>query len=73
MALTIQAVYEGGVLRPAVPLPPNLEGKHVWVTIHVDAEPDRVEKAYGLLGWTGDADTVRRVALDPEFDVLESP
>jgi hypothetical protein len=31
-----------------------------------------VRRAYGLLGWTGDAETVRRVALDPEFGVLES-
>jgi hypothetical protein len=31
-----------------------------------------VNKAYGLLGWTGDPETVRRVALDLEFDILES-
>jgi predicted DNA-binding antitoxin AbrB/MazE fold protein len=68
MALTIEAVYENGVLKPDRPLPFVQEGTRVWLTLHVVAEEDRVRKAYGLLGWTGDAETVRRVALDPEFD-----
>jgi predicted DNA-binding antitoxin AbrB/MazE fold protein len=73
MALTIEAVFENGVLKPVQPLPFIGEGTRVWLTLHTAAEADRVRKAYGLLGWTGDAETVRRVALDPEFDVLESP
>jgi predicted DNA-binding antitoxin AbrB/MazE fold protein len=73
MAITVEAVYESGVLRPVQSLPLILEGSRVWVTLHVAAEASRVEKAYGLLGWTGDVEIVRRVALDPEFDVLENP
>jgi predicted DNA-binding antitoxin AbrB/MazE fold protein len=73
MAITVEAVYENGVLRPVQPLPVILNGKRVWVTLHIDAEPDRVQKAYGLIGWTGDAKSVERVALDPEFDILEGP
>jgi predicted DNA-binding antitoxin AbrB/MazE fold protein len=73
MSLTVEAIYENGVLKPVQPLPAIQEGARVWLTLHVDAEEDRVSKAYGLLGWTGDADTVRRVALDPEFGILESP
>jgi predicted DNA-binding antitoxin AbrB/MazE fold protein len=73
MALTIEATYENGVLKPVQPLPAIQEGERVWLTLHVAAESDRVRAAYGLLGWTGDAETVRRVALDPEFDILESP
>jgi predicted DNA-binding antitoxin AbrB/MazE fold protein len=73
MALTIEAIYENGVLKPVRPLPFVQEGAHMWLTLHVAAEQDRVTKAYGLLGWTGDAETVRRVALDPDFDILESP
>ena len=73
MALTIEAVYENGVLKPVQPLPAFSEGTRIWLTLHTIAEADRVSKAYGLLGWTGDAETVRRVALDPEFDILESP
>lgn len=73
MAITIEAIYENGVLKPVKHLPAFSEGTHIWLTLHTDSEPDRVSKAYGLLGWTGDAETVRRVALDPEFDILESP
>ena len=73
MALTIEAVYENGVLKPVRPLPAIAEGTHIWLTLHTAAEEERAHKAYGLLGWTGDADAVRRVALDPEFDVLEGP
>ncbi len=73
MALTIEATYENGVLKPVQSLPEIQEGKRVWLTLHIDAEEDPVRKAYGLIGWTGDAETVRRVALDPEFDILESP
>jgi predicted DNA-binding antitoxin AbrB/MazE fold protein len=71
MSLTVEAVYENGALRPVQPLPPITEGTRVWVTLHVAAEGDRVAKAYGLIGWTGDVETVRRVAQDAEFDVLE--
>jgi predicted DNA-binding antitoxin AbrB/MazE fold protein len=73
MALTIEATYENGVLKPVQSLPLIQEGTRVWLTLHIPAEEDRVRKAYGLIGWTGDAETVRRVALDPEFDILESP
>ena len=73
MAITIEAVYENGVLKPVQPLPVLPEGARIWLTLHVEAEPDSVQASYGLLGWTGDAETVRRVALDPEFDILESP
>jgi predicted DNA-binding antitoxin AbrB/MazE fold protein len=73
MALTIETVYENGVFKPVQPLPAISEGTRIWLTLHTDAEEDRVRKAYGLIGWTGDAETVRRVALDPEFDILEGP
>jgi predicted DNA-binding antitoxin AbrB/MazE fold protein len=73
MAITVEAVYEDGVLKLAQSLPACLDGQRVWITLHVDSEPDRVQSAYGLIGWTGDAETVRRVALDPEFDAPEEP
>jgi len=73
MAITIEAVYENGVLKPTQPLPLITEGSRLWVTLHIAAVEDPVRKSYGLLGWTGDAETVRRVALDPDFDALEGP
>jgi hypothetical protein len=61
------------VLKPVQPLPAIDEGARIWLTLRIAAENDRVRAAYGLLGWRGDAETVERVALDPEFDILESP
>ena len=68
--LIIEAVYEDGVLKPNQPLPLQ-EHEKVQITIH--SAVSRVQATYGLLGWTGDAETVRRIALDPEFGILESP
>ncbi len=64
MPLTVEAVYENGVLKPAQPLPLK-EHERVQVTVH-SPPPDIVE-AYGIMGWKGDAETLRRIALDPEF------
>jgi predicted DNA-binding antitoxin AbrB/MazE fold protein len=40
MALTIEATYENGVLKPVQPLPLIQEGTHLWLTIHIAAEED---------------------------------
>ena len=83
MPLTVEATYENGTLKLAQPLPLK-EHEKLQVTIHVpvttvktpaeiQAALDAVQRSYGLLGWTSDAETVRRVALDPEFGIEESP
>ena len=81
MAITIDAIYENGVLKPAEPLPLK-EQERVRVTVELMKEravtpPDEAERivrrSYGLLGWTGDVKTLRRVIEDPEFSLLESP
>ena len=70
MAIVVEATYENGVLKPAQPLP---LAEHEKVEITVDTALSRVEATFGLLGWKGDAETVRRVALDPEFGLEECP
>jgi predicted DNA-binding antitoxin AbrB/MazE fold protein len=81
MAITIEATYENGVLKPAEPLPLK-EHEQVRLTVEsakdsAASSPDEAERivrrSYGLLGWTGDVETLRRVAEDPEFALLESP
>ena len=72
MAITLEATFEDGMLKLSEPVPLT-EHQRVRVTIHTQAERDRVKQTYGLLGWKGDAATVQRIALDPEFDILESP
>lgn len=81
MLITIEATYEDGVLKLERPLPLQ-EREKVRVTVQ-SAPPapaasagdatNPVRRSYGLLGWKGDAETVRRVALDPEFDIHEAP
>lgn len=73
MSITIEAMYEDGVLKPIHPLPLT-EHTKVRVTIDEDAawRSGRVRATYGLLGWKGDAEALRRVALDPEFGIEEA-
>ena len=73
--LIVEAIYENGVLKPNNPLPLQEHAK-VQVTVHVPVTPQQaleaVKKGYGLLRWTGDAETLRQVAEDDEFGILES-
>jgi predicted DNA-binding antitoxin AbrB/MazE fold protein len=68
--LIVEAIYENGVLKPARPLPLK-EHEKVRVTIETPASP--ILQAYGIMGWTGDAETLERIALDPEFLPEEAP
>jgi predicted DNA-binding antitoxin AbrB/MazE fold protein len=76
MPLTVEAIYENGVLKPAQPLP-LLEREKVHLTVHTLADTQvalqAVEQSYGLLAWRGDCETLERIALDDEFSILESP
>ena len=70
MSLTIEAVYEGGVLKPTQPLALR---EHEKVQVTIDSAVDAVRRTAGLLGWQGDAETVERLAVDEEFGVKEAP
>jgi predicted DNA-binding antitoxin AbrB/MazE fold protein len=70
MTITIDAVYEDGVLKPAEPLP---LAEHEKVRVIVQPELNVAERSAGMIRWTGDAETLERLALDPEFGILESP
>jgi predicted DNA-binding antitoxin AbrB/MazE fold protein len=69
MTLTIEAVYENGVLKPAQPLPLP---EHAKVQIMVKAAVSRVRQTAGLIGWTGSQEDADFVALSPELDPQES-
>jgi predicted DNA-binding antitoxin AbrB/MazE fold protein len=70
MTLTVEAVYENGVLKPAQPLPLR-EHEKVRVTVQQVESP--LLQAYGIMGWTGDHETLERIALDAEFLLEEAP
>lgn len=68
MALTVEATYENGSLRLDQPLPLK-EQEKVRVTVHILSRG--ILDNYGLLGWTGDAETLRYLAEDVELDPQE--
>jgi predicted DNA-binding antitoxin AbrB/MazE fold protein len=70
MCIEVSATYENGILKLDGPLPFE---EHQRVTVTVGEEVSRVDATYGLLGWTGDPQVLRRIALEDEFDVANSP
>ena len=69
MDITIDAVYENGVLKPSQPLPLK-ERERVEVTIK--PKTSWVEETAGIIGWTGSHEELRYFALDTELDPEES-
>lgn len=69
MTLTVEAVYEDGVLKPVEPLPLK---EREQVEISIQTQPVKLAQAYGIIGWKGDGETLRRIAEDAEFSILES-
>ncbi len=70
MTLTVDAVYENGVLRPAQPLPLK---EHEKVSVTIQPAISLARQTAGMVPWTGDVETLERIARDPEFGILESP
>jgi len=70
MTLTIEAVYENGVLKPDKPLPLQ-DHERVQVTVQIQQSVAR--ESAGMLPWSGDWETLRRLAEDDEFGIMESP
>lgn len=70
MTLTVEAIYENGVLRPDKPLPLK---EHEKVRVTVEPELTWAERTAGMLPWTGDPEVLRRIATEPEYGILESP
>jgi predicted DNA-binding antitoxin AbrB/MazE fold protein len=70
MPLTFEAIYENGVLKPVEPLPLK-EEERVRVTIQPMA--NWIAETYGIIGWKGDPEELRRLVLAPKFDLEEEP
>jgi len=70
MDLTIEATYENGVLKPVAPLP---LAEHERVRVVIRPATSRARQTAGLMQWTGDSETLRRLTEDPEFGIMESP
>jgi predicted DNA-binding antitoxin AbrB/MazE fold protein len=71
MPLIVEAVYEGGVLRPVQPLALQ-EHQRVRITVHPATDADWVAETAGMIRWTGDHETLRHLAEDVELDPQET-
>jgi predicted DNA-binding antitoxin AbrB/MazE fold protein len=65
MPLTVEAVYENGVLKPAQPLPLQ---EHQTVRVTIEPRPNWVEETAGLMGFRGTEEEADYFAMDPELD-----
>ena len=70
MTLTVEAVYENGVLKPDRALPLK---EHTRVRVAVEVKQSVARETAGMLRWRGDWETLRRLAEDDEFGIMESP
>ena len=70
MPLTIEAIYENGVLKPVEQLPLQ---EHEKVTVTIQPIISVARQTAGMVPWTGDTATLEEIVGDPEFGILESP
>jgi predicted DNA-binding antitoxin AbrB/MazE fold protein len=69
MAITVDAIYENGVLRLEKPLPFR---EHERVRVSVQPTQSIARESAGMLRWRGDWETLHRLAENDEFGILES-
>ena len=70
MPLTVEAVYENGVLKPVQPLPLK---EHERVQVTIASTTNWVQETYGICGWKGTAAEADRFAADPDLDFPPPP
>jgi len=70
MSITVEAIYENGVLKPGRPLPLQ---EHEKVKLTIDSDASFARESAGMIAWKGDRETLDRLINDPEFGILESP
>ena len=61
MTITVRATYENGILKPVQPLPLD---EHEQVELTITRPVSRARLSSGMLGWTGDAETLDRLLAE---------
>lgn len=69
MTITVEAVYENGVLKPAQTLALK---EHEKVSITIRPTTSVAKQTAGMVPWTGTGEELERLIRDPEFGFLES-
>jgi predicted DNA-binding antitoxin AbrB/MazE fold protein len=70
MTLTVEAIYENGVLKPAQPLPLRERAR---VQIRIATPSLDILQAQGILGWKGTSEELAPFALDLEYEYPTEP
>jgi predicted DNA-binding antitoxin AbrB/MazE fold protein len=70
MPLTVEAIYEGGVLKPVQPLPLKEQER---VRLTVETKRSWVDETAGLMGFQGTEEEADYFAMDPELDYPPPP
>jgi predicted DNA-binding antitoxin AbrB/MazE fold protein len=65
MAITVEAVYENGVLKPSQPLPFK-EHEQVQITVH--SRVSNLADSYGIMGWKGTHEELEQLLAEAEED-----
>ncbi len=76
MPLTIEAIYEDGVLKPAGPLPLKDREKvrlTVLTAAETEAAPASGPRGYRLIHWSGPLEDLDYLIEDEANDPLEGP
>lgn len=68
VSITVEATYENGVLKPSEPLPLKEQEK---VQVTVRRASSVADQTYGIIGWSGDAETFKHLLKESEFELLE--
>ena len=63
MSITIEAIYENGVLKPSEPLPLK-EHEQVRLTVH--PKGGLSQQTYGLLNWKGTHEELQQILAQAE-------
>lgn len=69
MTMTVEAVYEDGVLKPSQLLP---LGEREKVNVTIESAVSWADRTAGMLKWTGDPEELRRFLEDPDEGILGS-
>jgi predicted DNA-binding antitoxin AbrB/MazE fold protein len=70
MTLTIEAIYENGVLKPTQPLPLR---EHERVQLTIETPSLDILQTQGIIGWKGDHETLERILAEAEEEWEELP
>ncbi len=64
MSIEVEATYADGVLKLDAPLPLQ---ENERLIVRIVSKASRVQECYGRIGWTGDPETLRKIAEDDEI------